>query len=655
MNPEIEKLQLFAINKIEQTLDVKNIVTFKSPTGSGKTIMLCKLINSMISKNSELIFLVSSLSKSELALQNHETFFNFSVDNPLIKPFYINSETSEEASLQIPCEYNVYSLPTNLYNKHGKLFKGILESFLNNIKLKGKKIILIRDECHIETTNLSKLNHFFDKILNISATPQTTKFLIDVEISEYDAERFGLIKQVKEMGNGGIEEFELAIKHFISVKEKYIKTFNINPCMIVQISNEDKGSYEWKTIKKILNNPQFNLHWMYLATNIKDYDTNDKIKNISNSNKKIKWKKYARNNNSQIDVIISKMVITEGWDIPRACMLFQLRDTKSKSLTEQIVGRVRRNPILKNWNDYVDNKNDYFFALQSWVWGDLSKVNRNFKRVYLKKDLIKVQTTSLQKIIQVHSDHQFDIRNFAIQNQPLILEQNIFKLYKLWQKMDYDLNKQAWNVIKNFNDWKLLSNSTDRIIQENRRILKDYEKTMFVNKISGLQQESYFEITKQKLTIKDSLWRVIDNYFDDNDDSEICFDSEAEKKFAIILSLTKNTVWARNFYPNSTINFEYINITKTKSYPDFILKDKNNLNHIFEVKSFNLSNEQKIDILAYKEKISDLAECYLFASKKTNQTFYIPILIGNLWEIRKFSKGVEHIIDDKKLIEELSV
>ena len=36
------------------------------------------------------------------------------------------------------------------------------------------------------------------------------------------------------------------------------------------------------------------------------------------------------------------MVITEG-DIPRACMLYQVRDSKSKQMDEQVVGRVRRN------------------------------------------------------------------------------------------------------------------------------------------------------------------------------------------------------------------------------------------------------------------------------------------------------------------------
>ena len=83
---------------------------------------------------------------------------------------------------------------------------------------------------------------------------------------------------------------------------------------------------------------------MLIVDKDKNCDTNDVFKA-----KKMpvnKWKDYAKSNTSTIDVIIFKMVISEGWDIPRACMLYQVRDTQSKQLDEQVMGRVRRNPRL---------------------------------------------------------------------------------------------------------------------------------------------------------------------------------------------------------------------------------------------------------------------------------------------------------------------
>jgi type III restriction enzyme len=57
-------------NKITEVINVaknKNFVTFKSPTGSGKTHMMMDLINRYLNENNKIIFIVSSLSKSQLA------------------------------------------------------------------------------------------------------------------------------------------------------------------------------------------------------------------------------------------------------------------------------------------------------------------------------------------------------------------------------------------------------------------------------------------------------------------------------------------------------------------------------------------------------------------------------------------------------------
>ena len=61
------------------------------------------------------------------------------------------------------------------------------------------------------------------------------------------------------------------------------------------------------------------------------------------------------------------MVISEGWDIPRACMLYQIRDSKSKQLDEQVMGRVRRNPRLLDFETLDDRAKQ--LAMTAWIWG----------------------------------------------------------------------------------------------------------------------------------------------------------------------------------------------------------------------------------------------------------------------------------------------
>ena len=82
--------------------------------------------------------------------------------------------------------------------------------------------------------------------------------------------------------------------------------------MIIQISNKDTADKELKEkIYPALNSSDFNdLKWMLIVDKEKDCDTNDRIKTAKLPISK--WKNYAKSNNSSIDIIIFKMVITEG-------------------------------------------------------------------------------------------------------------------------------------------------------------------------------------------------------------------------------------------------------------------------------------------------------------------------------------------------------
>jgi type III restriction enzyme len=50
-------------------------------------------------------------------------------------------------------------------------------------------------------------------------------------------------------------------------------------------------------------------------------------------------------NNSLYDCIIFKVAIATGWNIPRACMIIQLRSLTSQKLKIQTLGRIKRNPL----------------------------------------------------------------------------------------------------------------------------------------------------------------------------------------------------------------------------------------------------------------------------------------------------------------------
>jgi type III restriction enzyme len=155
----------------------------------------------------------------------------------------------------------------------------------------------------------------------------------------------------------------------------------------------------------MLNKEYVNFQWMYITGNAKNNETNSDISKLPFQ----QWKIAAKLSKT-LDVIIFKMMISEGWDIPRACMLFQVRDSQSKQMDEQVIGRIRRNPILKNWENYNEKPNLQELATKCWVWGIIPENLRKFKKVnVINERNFTIKTTSLNTL---KSKHNFNLLNW---------------------------------------------------------------------------------------------------------------------------------------------------------------------------------------------------------------------------------------------------
>jgi type III restriction enzyme len=255
MLKKIKDLQSNAVDKLIKKVSSQNEVTFKAPTGSGKTFMMADFMDRLLIK-SDTIFIVSTLSKAGLGKQNYEKFVEYSKTFKNINPYIINSEISEEEKLYIPDDFNVYVLPRDLYKDKSRIKNNnALINFLITQRLSGKEIYLIRDESHVATNNLDSLNEYFKKIINFSATP---KFEADVEISDQEAIDSKLVKKIADESNVKDEIYSVnqndtiedAIDKFIKIKEDYINKLKINPCLIIQISNKEKAEEEAKKLQE---------------------------------------------------------------------------------------------------------------------------------------------------------------------------------------------------------------------------------------------------------------------------------------------------------------------------------------------------------------------------------------------------------------------
>lgn len=699
MLQEVRELQRNAVDNLLRQLQLKDEITFKAPTGSGKTYMMADLMNRVIKDNEDIIFIVSSLSKGNLANQNYSRFCEYAQTGifPSIKPYLISSEISGEENLFVPVDYNVYILPRDLYKKGGKLMQGAMVNFLENVTLYGafkglgKKIYLIKDECHIATNNLDGLSdRYFTKIMNFSATPNLGRGQNpDVEIREEDAVNARLIKQI-EMGDDEATVAD-AIGKFEEIKEAYRNLLGVNPCLIIQISNKEKADYE-------LNNvifPELNkaehqgLKWMLIVDNDKSCNTNDifRAKKMPVS----KWKDYAKENTATIDIIIFKMVISEGWDIPRACMLYQVRDSKSRQLDEQVMGRVRRNPRLLDFETLPDKAQK--LAMTAWVWGIIPESQKKVFGVRLWDepeditDELKINITTLKPLTQ---KKDFHLESFLRSQQKSLANANIFELYRKLSKADSQIQEMCYTYADSADKWWEFCENLEAIETENNKYSCDYSESMEIatdeenrrREVSFAQESSYVD-NGNYVNISDWVWRRKDGK------ERFSFDSEAEREWASIMKdivtsdLPDNAservgkrvlvgkknpdanqlslfgkaapvrmdaankyLWGKNYVSNSGIRFEYCLNGIHASYPDFIMKDYFGRIHIFEVKSVNNSNKLSADIdrQIYTEKALELIKCYKQASLLTGYLFYLPVKKDDLWQIIRLENGVKTIL-----------
>lgn len=672
MLQEITDLQKRAVAELVRQADRKKEITFRAPTGSGKTYMMADFMNQVLAANPDVIFLVSTLSKGDLARQNYRSFCKRREEGvfPQLNPYLISTDISGEETLYIPTDYNVYVLPRDLFKKNGRLMAGPMTAFLQQLTEgalfggQNKRIFVIKDECHQATNNLDAVSpKFFSKTFNFSATPNLKRGQQpDVQITDEEAEQAKLIKHV-EFGDEA-DTVEQAICKFEEIKQQYL-SLDINPCLIIQISNKDKAEEEWlRNIKPVLNKTEHqSLKWMLIVDKDKDCDTNDDLKKL----KVEKWKEYAKLPASTIDVIIFKMVISEGWDIPRACMLYQVRDTQSKQLDEQVMGRVRRNPRLIDFETL--NAEQQELATTAWIWGILPQERTRTTQVSLWNDEAIQQSIAL-KTIRLKSPTErkdFDVEAFFEHRKSAVAPEDIFTLYRKLQGAETDLQNLCYEYAGSSVDrWKEFMMNIGAVRHQYNQYICNYEESMEIaEKETSFPARSYYMETGNKNSaVKSWVWRKTSN-------GAFTFDSDAESEWAGVLQevamkysvridpgevFNEETryLWGKNFLPNSEIRYEYYADGVHSSYPDFVMKDHKGRIHLFEVKSVNRSSGSNIDSAEYEDKVRQLKACYLACSKKLEgYIFYLPLLKDDTWQIARFCNGTQDTLSEESFRESL--
>jgi type III restriction enzyme len=367
---EFKDYQEKAIVKLKQEvnelLDVEGnkICIFKSPTGSGKTLMVAEFLKRLIdSRIDGKKFSFVWIAVNKLHDQSRNS----------LKKYY------DQFGVGLRCSYfddlddrrirenEILFLNWASINKKGNIYvrENERDNNLTNIiartREEGRIVILIIDESH-RNAETDKSRELIEDIgpkvtIEVSATPQLKGVFRGVEVELKSVKDEGMIKK-EIVINPGFENYkldkkladktadEIVVEAGLRKRVELVKKYqeegsNINPLMLIQIPDSRKGLIDKKdTVIQLLGKYGITTENGKLAIYLSEKDNKINLENIEK-------------NENEVEVMIFKQAIAVGWDCPRATILVLFREWKSMIFSIQTIGRIMRMP---EWHHYKNEE-----------------------------------------------------------------------------------------------------------------------------------------------------------------------------------------------------------------------------------------------------------------------------------------------------------
>lgn len=360
-------------------------LVFKAPTGAGKTIMMAEFLRSIDSRfqfHADKAYLWVSFGGDESYSQSKKKLYN-----------YFNEGT--DIGLKDIANFNEGKLYKNnvffinwskikTSNKEGRKLrketettdKGIFDDFIEHTK-RERDIVLIVDEAHREAgERLPLYEELIDLIdpriiIKVTATPEKIPNASDtqnkragfVEVNEGDVIESGLIKkqliiqteeEVVAVRDTKLTEDEKMLEMAFNKREELKKHYaalgsDINPLVLIQLPSDYKETQGIKDDKKGM-----------ALTYLKSKGVEDDEIAIWLSGEHQNLDNIEQNNN-EVSFMIFKVAPATGWDCPRADILVMFREIQNPTFHTQILGRIKRMPEAKHYEDPVLN-NAYIYT-----------------------------------------------------------------------------------------------------------------------------------------------------------------------------------------------------------------------------------------------------------------------------------------------------
>ena len=373
----------------------KQTIVVKSPTGSGKTIILIGFVDEYLNKvNSNTAIVWLCPGKGDLEEQSRQKMMK-------VAPHRTTQNLFDALRNGFPAESTTF-INWELVTKKGNT--AIKDSERKNLydriaeaHRSGMDFIVIIDEEHSNNTAKAKdiIDHFSAKnIIRVSATAVENKRYEFYEIDELDVIDEGLITKALYV-NEGIEDnveitddydylLDLADATRKAIAARYQEVLPdgkvIRPLVLIQFPNGQPETI--RAVERKLESMGYTYGNGMVSIWMSE-DNRDLPENLTD-------------NDAQPVFLLMKQAISTGWDCPRAKILVKLREGMSEQFEIQTIGRIRRMPEAKHYDDdLLDFCYVYTFD-EKYKAGLLATMDKAYetRRLFLKP---KCKTFTLEK------------------------------------------------------------------------------------------------------------------------------------------------------------------------------------------------------------------------------------------------------------------
>lgn len=343
-------------------------LVFKSPTGSGKTVMLAQFLRDIVSdprfEGNDVAFVWFSFSEDSY-LQSKKKLYEYFGGASELELLDLNDLT--RGKLESNSVFFINWQKVKGTSKDSRKLRrdnelGLtFDSFIQASHEDGRKLVVIIDEEHIGSDTTLALEVIEGVIkpkitIRVSATPKyepTREETDDLKAGFVRAKRedvilAGLIKEkivfqteedLSKAEFKGKDQDEILLELAFQKRLDLLRYYqdldvDINPLVLIQLPNDDPAVSATNPINKQQIVQSYLEEKGIKPEHIAIWLSQDKA-NLDN----------IERNNSPVSFLLFKQAAATGWDCPRASILVMFREIKNPTFAIQTVGRILRMPF----------------------------------------------------------------------------------------------------------------------------------------------------------------------------------------------------------------------------------------------------------------------------------------------------------------------